>query len=318
MSSIGGYFELELRKGEEYYDAAIRLNSGRNAFEYILSARNYKKVFLPFYSCDVMLEPISRLNIEYAFYHINEKLEPVFNFNLIAENETLVYINYFGVKSKAVKKLSNICNNLIVDNAQAFFEKPIVGIDTFYSPRKFFGVPDGALLYGDFRLNPAFKKDNSLGRFGHLLGRIENSAEESYSAFIQNEKSLIGQPIKLMSDLTHNLLKNIDYERIVNIRKNNFNCLNKALSSINALDFHDEDFFAPMVYPFLTRQKNLRNYFIENKIYVAQYWPNVLEWCKKNDFEYNLAKCIIPLPIDQRYDENDMQRIIQLIKSKIK
>jgi hypothetical protein len=31
--SIGGYFELELPCGEEYHQGAIRLNTGRNAFE---------------------------------------------------------------------------------------------------------------------------------------------------------------------------------------------------------------------------------------------------------------------------------------------
>jgi hypothetical protein len=35
--SIGGYFELELSRGEEYHSDAIRLNTGRNAFEYIKS-----------------------------------------------------------------------------------------------------------------------------------------------------------------------------------------------------------------------------------------------------------------------------------------
>ena len=36
--------------------------------------------------------------------------------------------------------------NLIIDNAQAFFAKPLLGIDTFYSPRKFVGVSDGGIL----------------------------------------------------------------------------------------------------------------------------------------------------------------------------
>ena len=36
--SIGGYFELELPQGEEYHKNAIRLNTGRNAFEYGLGA----------------------------------------------------------------------------------------------------------------------------------------------------------------------------------------------------------------------------------------------------------------------------------------
>ena len=36
MEAIGGYFELELHKGEHYHKDAIRLNSGSNCFEYIL------------------------------------------------------------------------------------------------------------------------------------------------------------------------------------------------------------------------------------------------------------------------------------------
>lgn len=39
-------------------------------------------------------------------------------------------------------------------------------------------------------------------------------------------------------------------------------------------------------------------------------WPNVLEWRNKNDLEYDFAKYILTLPIDQRYDENDMKRIM--------
>ena len=49
MRSIGGFFSLELphNTGGELYPKAIRLNSGRSCFEYILKARGYKKVWLP-------------------------------------------------------------------------------------------------------------------------------------------------------------------------------------------------------------------------------------------------------------------------------
>jgi hypothetical protein len=36
MNPIGGYFELELRKSDEYHKEAIRLNTGRNALKLIL------------------------------------------------------------------------------------------------------------------------------------------------------------------------------------------------------------------------------------------------------------------------------------------
>ena len=46
--AIGGYFELELRSGERYHKDALCLNTARNCFEYILLARKYKKVYIPY------------------------------------------------------------------------------------------------------------------------------------------------------------------------------------------------------------------------------------------------------------------------------
>jgi len=313
MNPIGGYFELELRKGEEYHKEAIRLNSGRNAFEYILRARGFKKVYLPLFTCDVMLEPINKLKLEFELYHINEHFEPLFDFNRLGDKDTFIYTNYFGINNKVVQGLVNICPNLIVDNSQAFFEMPVKEIDTFYSPRKFFGVPDGAYLYTDASLNSEFDVDKSLDRLSHLLGRIENGAEESYTFFLQNDKSLVGQPIKFMSNFTQNILKSIDYETIAKTRTDNFNCLHNALGSLNVLEFYNDEWSAPMVYPFLSYTGNLRSHLIDNKIYVSQYWPNVLEWSMSDDLEYKFAKYILPLPVDQRYGEIEMKRIIELL-----
>ena len=95
--SIGGYFELELPKGEEYHKNALRLNTGRNAFEYILRAKQYKKVYLPYYTCEVMLEPIEKLELEVEFYHIDENLLPQFDYSKVKATEVFVYTNYFGV-----------------------------------------------------------------------------------------------------------------------------------------------------------------------------------------------------------------------------
>lgn len=58
---IGGYFELELRKGKEYHPTALKLNSGRYAFEYILKVKRYKEAYLPYFTCASMLEPIRKL-----------------------------------------------------------------------------------------------------------------------------------------------------------------------------------------------------------------------------------------------------------------
>ena len=80
---IGGYFEFELRHyGTLFHDNAAALNSGRNAFAYILKNLAVKKIYLPLYICPVMVLPLQRLQIDYAFYSINEELEPDQNFTV--------------------------------------------------------------------------------------------------------------------------------------------------------------------------------------------------------------------------------------------
>ena len=75
-----------------------------------------------------------------------------------------------------------------------------------------------------------------------------------------------------------------------------------------------DSFNCPMVYPFMTDDESLRGRLIQNKVFVARYWPNVLDWCKNDDFEYKLVTQVIPLPIDQRYGEIEMNKIIEIIK----
>ena len=70
--SIGGYFSLELPQHEEFHKDAIHLNTGRNCLEYILKTRKYKCVHIPYYTCEVILEPFTKLGIDYKFYHINK------------------------------------------------------------------------------------------------------------------------------------------------------------------------------------------------------------------------------------------------------
>lgn len=313
MKPVGGYFELELNHGREYHHMAMRLNLGRAAFEYILRARKVKKIFLPYYTCDVMLQPINRLGLELEFYKIDENLEPLIDYGKLKKNEYFLYTNYFGLKDRYIKKLAKTGLNLIIDNSQAFYSRPVKGVDTFYSPRKFFGVPDGAYLYTNARLADRLKQDNSAGRFGHLIGRMENGAEAAYSLFKANEQSLNAQTLMLMSNITQRMLQNIDYKKAAQIRRENYLYLHHYLNKTNRLKLVLGSKAVPMVYPYSADTPGLREKLIINKIFVARYWPNVLEWCDKNTPEYNFAKNLLPLPIDQRIEKIDLGKILDII-----
>ena len=313
MHPIGGYFSLELPKGEEYHKNVIRLNTGRNCLEYILKAREYKKVYLPYYTCEVVLEPFEKLGIPYEFYHIDINFEIRERLTLKA-NEALLYVNYYGLKQRYVEQLAEKTGErLIIDNTQAFYAKPIAGIDTFYTCRKFFGVPDGAYLYTSKLLDAEFEQDQSFDYFMFLTKRIDLDAEAGYDDFRNLSKHVVGQPIKRMSKLTQRMMQGIDYARIAEQRRANYQQLHDALGKSNTLSLPLEEGAVPMVYPYMASVKGLREKLIENKIFVARYWPNVLEWTTRDDIEYLLAYKMQPLPIDQRYGEDDMDRIITLI-----
>ena len=310
---IGGYFGLELNQGKPYHEKAIELNTARNAFEYILKANRYTKVYLPYYTCEAMLEPLNKLNIPYEFYQINKVFKPIFSKEL-KEKEAFVYTNYWGINQHIVKILKNrFGNNLIVDNSQAFYAKPLENTDTFYSSRKFFGVADGAYLYCKNRLNEEFSQDESYERMSHLLKRIDLSAAQGYNDFKTNDDSLINQPIKLMSKLTKAILESVDYNKVAKIRRDNFEFLHKKLKDLNVLNFDLDNESVPMVYPFLIKRDGLKQELINNKIFVATYWPMVKEKAPTDSFERYLYDYLLPLPVDQRYNTIDLKQILNLI-----
>jgi hypothetical protein len=273
-------------------------------------------VYLPYYTCEVILEPFKKTGTEYEYYHINFELELLNDISL-GKDEALLYTNYYGLKQAYVEHLANrYGSQLIIDNTQAFYSKPFEGIDTFYTCRKFFGVPDGAYLYTDKLLDVEFERDKSYDRMAHLMKRIDLSAEEGYKDFRRADDGLDNQPILRMSKLTERLMQSIDYDDIAKKRRANFMQLHDALCDSNRLNLHLDDDAVPMVYPYMVSQEGIRETLIENKIFVARYWPNVLEWMTKDDIEYLLAYQMQPLPIDQRYGEDNMIRITESINIK--
>lgn len=314
MQSIGGYFSLELPVEDEYYKNAVRLNTGRNCLEYILLSHRYRKIYIPYYTCEVILEPFHKLGIEYSFYHVDTKLEVADNITLLSD-EALLYTNYYGLKQHYVEKLVHkYGSRLIIDNTQAFYAKPFAGVDTFNTCRKFFGVPDGAYLFTDHILNIDIEKDQSFERMTFLTKRIDVSAEAAYSDFREESNGLIGNPIRKMSVLTHRLMCSIDYEKVAEQRRNNYRHLHNALAESNLLKLNMVESAVPMVYPYwVDRGKKLRDKMISHKVFIARYWPNVFDWCQPTDWEYQLTENLVCIPIDQRYGKDEMDFIIDMI-----
>lgn len=317
MKPIGGYFEWEFPTNDSSFmhSEGVLMNSGRHSLEYILeSIGQIKRLWIPYYTCDVILQPLERMGISYAFYHIKNDLTLAHEIGL-SDDEYLIYTDYFGLMDKYCNILADrYKGQLIVDNAQALFANHIEGTYSFYSPRKFVGVPDGGIAYSNKNVNAIIPKSFSYDKCMHLLKRHDLMPIDGYDDFKDSSHKIAISPMSLMSNLTHRMLSSINFTSVKDIRKSNFTYLHRFLADSNGLHIPSMNSFAcPMVYPYYTDDPTLRDRLIANKVFVATYWPNVLNWCNENDVEFDLARRIIAIPIDQRYNAEDMQRILNII-----
>ncbi|SHG04556.1 hypothetical protein SAMN05443144_11792 [Fodinibius roseus] len=315
MKAIGGYLELELSDcgSGTYHDNAVTTNSGRNALRLLLREREVDHIYIPYYVCTAVIEPIKELNVSYEFYRIDENLE-LKTLPDVNKDSYILYINYFGLKGAYIDQLYRSVNNLIIDNSQAFYDRPVKGADTFYSPRKFFGVPGGGYAYGPASNIEAFERDITYERSEHLLIRTDIGPEAGYKKYRDNEQRFAGRPLRRMSNLSERLLSNIDYEGVRQRRAENYNILHKALGDRNELsDLAESSYNCPLIYPFRNEAIGRKD-LLREKIYIPQYWSDVKKYLSTHDcIEYQFANDLIALPIDQRYDEKEMHYIIDVI-----
>ena len=304
MREIGGYIELDTYTGSMLHDDGIKLNCGRNALEYLIISKGIKKLLFPKFMCDSCDEILRRNNVSVRYYSIGIDFKPLSIDR--DEDEFLYIVNYYGQLS--IDYLLSLGDNVIVDNAQAYFNEPIDGTDTIYTCRKFFGVPDGAILYTDKKLETELPRDESFDRMHFLLGRYERSATEFYSEYVANNDFFYNEPIKKMSKLTENLLHGIDYEFVKNRRTENFGYLHSKFGKINKLSLSVPK--GAFMYPlYIENGAEIRKTLQKEKIYIPTLWPSVFEVCDENELGYDMAKNILPLPIDQRYTRFDFDYI---------
>lgn len=312
MYEIGGYIELDTYSLPILHKDAIALNCGRNALAYLIEANQIKKIFMPSFICSSIIDICKKYNIDIIFYEIDINFKPV---SIAAQNYDWVYIvNYYGqLKKEQIDFYKAKFTNLIIDNAQAYFDVAYTNVHTIYTCRKFFGVSDGAFLYTNRKLDKDFPIDLSYNRINYILGRYEKTASEFYHEYVNNNKRFMDEPIKKMSKLTLNLLHALNYESISKTRKENFMYLHSNLKKFNNLNLIIPE--GPFSYPFYINGGEKLRYVLQKKrIYIPTLWPNVLDNPFSSELEKHMALNILPLPIDQRYTVKEMDKLIKEIK----
>lgn len=256
-----------------FFDNKILLNSARNCLKYILRAYKIPKIHLPYYICPVVRQAIREENVKMEFYHIDKFFMPTKNF---AEDEYILYPNYFGLCDEQSENLSKKNKNLILDNAHAFFA-PKKGLASFSSPRKFFNVNDGGILEINTKISENFAQDE------------DRTLEiKDFESFCKNEFSIDDNPIKLMSEKTKNSLKNINFDEKISKNRKIFSKIDQKLKKTNILNLHLLKNSTPMCYPFLTEdfeeEEKIAKMLEKEGIYLIKYGSNLPETYPEFEF----------------------------------
>ncbi len=315
MQPIGGYFELELSKGgHRFHDTPYTMKSGRSALQHILLQTKPALVYVPFYTCNALLEPFEQTNTPYRFYELNDELEPARDIDL-KEGELLVYVNYLDLKRDKVAMLSEkYKDKLIVDCTQAFFLKGN-GVSWFFnSCRKFFGVPDGSYVYVPAGATlPLIATQNDDYIYDHLIMRFNGATSAGYDLFIKNE-ALAGEGVLAMSRLSEYLLSRVDYTEVAQARKRNFDYLHSCFRNVNNFRCTATD-GVPMSYPLLLQQPIDKRVLSGQNIFIPTFWTDVLNRNMEGyAIEKELTTHLLPLPVDHRYGVHDMDVMCNAVK----
>lgn len=160
----------------------LKFDSARNSLRYLIQRFGIKKLYTPYYLCDVVRHAIVAEKCKPVFYHIDDNFYPTQDF---PKNDYILYPNYFGVCDNNVVKLENIYPKLIVDNAHAFYLPP-QGFACFNSEKKFRNVESGSDLWikndkrkGDFAIKWQNRPNSSIQTRIERFIRIKEEFEKT-------------------------------------------------------------------------------------------------------------------------------------------
>ena len=322
MNTIGGFLPLEIQTvpgREPCHAGAAALSSGRGAFHAILRTARPRRVLLPFYICDAMLAPLAASRTPYELYAIDEGFLPARPLEP-ADGELAVVVNYFGVLAPfAAREAERLGARAAIDDTQAFFRRGSSGRWSFNSARKFFGVPDGAVLYGPIANLDALPASD-VGDCAHLVARLEaRDADAAWALFKQHEARIGIEPQRI-SAVSERLMAAADLECARRRREANFLLLHDALGGANAIGLPLADAAAdgPMCYPFLAHADVDRDRLARAGVFVPALWPEIGAR-SGSDFawERQAARRLLPLPIDHRYGAAEMETLVRRLRQVI-
>lgn len=201
----------------------------------------------------------------------------------------------------------------MIDNTHDIFSRPPDSCWSFTNLPKFVGLQDGAILSGPTLLSVE-ELPRSRPRLSHGVKRWFGASKQALDAFRKHEKSFGESPMRA-SLFSRLLMKNIDLKLIAQQRVENFAVLHENLAPLNLLDVSPSG--TPFCYPLLLDKPVSREILASLRLFAPRYWDGLEGISGIPDWELNLSRCLIPLPIDHRYRREDMLIVARILRNLI-
>ena len=347
-SEIGGEFYLDslnLDKSANQFVDLLKgfefefLVSGRSAISYVINQTGGKNVLLPSYICQSVIDAFEQKSFNIDFYDINKDLTinmQDFEKKCNDKIDIVYFINYYGQIQPndvllEIKKQSKLKNFVIIEDTthSLFNEIKTIGDYCIASLRKWSALPDGAVVYADTEnFKKSLIKDTGchfstlrltamILKSVYLKNDIQKS--EDYRQLFSDAEKIIEQSYEQteITKLSKKILESIDIKTLIEIRKQNYNYLeknlkNKIISPVLEKNSDNCKLFFPV---YIKNRDGFQKYLGENKIYCPIHWPidddRLLQF-KNIDY---ISKNIISIPIDQRYNEDDMKFVCNILNN---
>lgn len=302
-----------------------------------------KVVLLPAYTCDTVITPFKEQGWICVYYPVDLQLRIETQSALDLYNQyhaSLIVVHpYYGKDlNKAEMDLLDYLHGkgckVVVDLTQCIFSSQRLSCVDYYvgSYRKWFAVPDGGYLeyVGQTDGIDAPLEENvdfvSLQRDAMYLRGLyfQNDNEEVKGISRRLNKMAVEMtdfniaPHK-MSEISCALLAKEDKVENQRSRYANYKLLLEQLKTVQGCrvfcDEMNEVSSAPLYFMvYVDDRSELQMDLAEHHIYAPVIWPVVYDEVVINDTIKYIYDHILAIPIDQRYDEHDMENIVETIK----
>lgn len=308
-----------------------------------------KRCLMPAYMCDSVFAPFRHRGWELIFYSVDSELmtagETIFRMILETDPGLLFIHPYYGADTCSELRVQlpafRKSGVLVMEDVTQSYYLETAGKEADFvvgSLRKWYPVPDGGFVvsdlplaedvlkegegYAEKRLAPLVQKWEYLQQKEQMGSLTPEEEQRQKAAFLQGNRALeeeldCYEGVRRISRLSAAILSEVEETSARQKRTENNSFLYENIIGMRRIRpiLHMQGTEAPLYLPVYAKEReDLQRFLAEHDIYAPVLWPlsEVNRDFLEGDETY-IYKHMLALPIDQRYGQQEMERIVQIL-----